>query len=234
MKKYLTWSNLLLVLCLLAITVVAIIFSSLMTWIIWICEVFGILTTFFSAKGKWICYIFDLASYALYIYICLIERYYGEMILSFIVIIISIISLIQWKKNQMDDVVEVNWISNKEVVLSYVFSAIALIVYSIILYFLNTSMPILNAIPTICYLLGYYFAARRSMLQFYTFIAYELGFVLIWTITAINGQFDSFIFLIGGICEIVFLIMGLLNWRKLKTKQDLDKENRKKCEKKED
>lgn len=223
MKKYLTWSNLLLVVCLLVITAIAIVFSSLMTWIIWLSEVFGILTTFFSAKGKWICYIFDLASYALYIYVCLIERYYGEMILSFIVIIISIISLVKWKKNQLEDVVEVNWISNKEVAFSYVFGAIALVLYSVVLYFLNTSLPILNAIPTIFYLLGYYYGARRSMLQFYSFIAYEVGFVLIWTVTAINGQIDSLIFLIGGICEIIFLIIGVLNWRKIKRKQDLNK-----------
>lgn len=226
MKKYFTWFNIFLSISILVATALAIVFSSFMTWLVWASVVFGILTAVFSAKGKWICFVFDLLSYAFYIYICLVEKYYGELILSVIVIFISIISLFQWKNNQVDEVVKINKLKTKEVVLVGVVALVALVVYTVILHYMGSDMIILNVLPTIVYLLGYYLCARRSILQFYCYIAYEILFIVLWIITACRGEFESVIFLVGAISELVYLIIGVVNWKKLTKQQASLEENK--------
>ena len=219
MKKYLTWSNFLLIVSILLSITIAIIFSSLITWLIWASVIFGIFTAVFSSKGKWICFIFDLLSYAFYIYICLVEKYYGELILAAVVIIISIISLFQWKNNQVDDVVKINNLKTKEFVVLGIISIISLAIYLLILYFIGSDMPILNAVPTVVYLIGYYLCARRSVFQFYFYILYEILFIVLWIITACSGGIESILFLVGAIFELIYLIAAIVNWNKIAKQQ---------------
>ena len=225
MKKYLTVSNVLLLFSILFATALAIVFSSLMTWLVWASAIFGILTAVFSAKGKWICFVFDLLSYAFYIYICLVEKYYGELILSIIIIFISIISLFEWRNNQINEVVKINKLKNNEIVLAGTIGIVGLVVYIMILHFMGSDMSILNAVPTIAYLLGYYFCVRRSILQFCCYIAYEVLFIILWIITACRGEFESVIFLVGAISELFYLIIGYINWNKLTKQQAINKQN---------
>lgn len=215
MKKYLTLSNLFLTLCCLITTVLAIIYSSLLTWLIWASSILGILSSKFATDGKWLTFVFDIISYGLYIYICIKEKYYGELILSVIIIIIHIFSLFEWKKNQQDNVVKIKRLTKKELGLSLVVSSILLVLYIGILYLIKSDMPILNAIPTIIYLLGNYYCLRRSVLQFYCWIGYEVVFMSLWVISAINGELGSIIFLVGGFSEFIYSIIGIRNWNKI-------------------
>lgn len=221
MKEYLTLSNIYFFICLCLSTALAIVFSSLNTWIIWASSILGIFSSKTASEGKWTTFIFDILSYALYIYICIVEIYYGELTLSCIIILIHFFSLFQWKKNQdKDNIVKVNSLSNKEILVSSVISIVAFILYGVVLYFLGSKLPFLNAIPTIVYLLGNYFCFRRSSLQFICWILYEVFFIALWIIAAINGEIGSIIFLIGGISEFIYGIIGLIEWHKIKEKQN--------------
>lgn len=220
MKKYFTLSNLFLTLCCITITILAIVYSSIFTWLIWASSIFGILSSKFATDGKWLTFVFDIISYGLYIFICINEKYYGELILSVIIIIIHIFSLFEWKKNQQDNIVKIKRLTKKEVSLSIVISSILLILYVGILYLIKSDMPILNAIPTIIYLLGNYYCFRRSVLQFYCWIGYEVVFMSLWIVSAINGELGSIIFLVGGLSEFIYSIIGIYNWNKIEKNQN--------------
>ena len=220
MKKYFTLSNLFFFFCCIITTVFDVLYSLILTWFIWASSIFGILSSKFATDGKWLTFIFDIISYGLYIFICINEKYYGELILSVIIIIIHIFSLFEWKKNQQDNVVKIKNLTKKEFGLSIFISSILLILYIGILYLIKSDLPILNAIPTIIYLLGNYYCFRRSVLQFYCWIGYEVVFMSLWVVSAMNGELGSIIFLVGGISEFIYGIIGIHNWNKIEKNQN--------------
>lgn len=219
-KKYFTFDNVILIACLVVMTVLAIIFSSLMTWLIWLSTIFGMFSSRAAANGKWLTFVYDIISYGIYIYICLSEKYFGELTLSCVIIIIHIFSLIEWKNNQSSGKVIIKTLTKKEMIITLSVASVTLVCYSLVLYFVGSTFPILNAIPTIIYLLGNYFALRRSVLQFYCWIGYEIGFIALWIIAAFNGEMGSTIFLVGGIAELIYGIVGIVNWKKIKNEQE--------------
>lgn len=225
MKKYFTLSNCIFFISILISTLLAIIFSSKATWMVWVSGVLGVLSSKMSASGKWSMFIFDIFSYILYIFICIQERYYGEMILSYVIILINIFCLLEWRKNQENDAVIVYGMQKKEISFSVFVACIILIIYAIALFKLNSSFAFLNAISTVTYLLGSYFCYRRSILQFYSWICYEIVFISLWIISAIYTDFGSAIFLIGGVSELIYDIIGIFNWRKLAKRQNKVKSN---------
>ena len=213
-KKYFNITNILLVVFVIISTTFAILYSSLLTWIIWISGITGILSACYGSKGKWICFVFDIISYGTYIYICLVERYYGELILAGIVIIIYTVSLFEWRRNNAGDHVKINALSLKELLLTFSIGIISIVVYAVALYYMKSDLPILNAIPTVAFLLGTYFSFRRSPIQFCMYVMYELLFISLWIIAAVSGDTGGIIFVIEAIGELVFCSMGIYKWTK--------------------
>lgn len=222
--KFFTATNIFFYVCCLVTIIIARIYTSIFTWIVAISSIFGMLSSKTAIEGKWLTFLFDAISYALYIIVCAYEKYYGEIILSCIIIVIHMLSLFEWRKHQIDNKVIVNKINNKELISSLCISICICAVYFIILGYLNTQQPVLNAISTIIYLLGNYYCFRRSVLQFYCWIGYEITFMSLWIISAVNGAVGSIIFLIGGLSELVYGIYGIYHWNKMKKEQALIKE----------
>ncbi|MBE7075699.1 MAG: nicotinamide mononucleotide transporter [Clostridiales bacterium] len=218
-NKILNWSNLFLLVCFVAYTTIAIIFSSWLTWLVWASALFGVLAMKTNSDAKWSYFVFDISSYAIYILVCYNANYIGEIVLACIVIIIDICSLIEWVRNQQNKVIKIRHISTKEIFISCMVSLVLFVAYFLFLYYLGSDLPVLNAIATVVYLLGNYFCYRRTLLQFYCLMAYEAIFIILWIISACQGDFGNVIFMIGGFCEIVYEIMGARNWEKIKAEQ---------------
>ena len=218
-KKFFTFQNIFFLVSFVASLAIAIVFSSLMTWMIFLSSIFGILSSIFATKGKWLTYVFDILSYAVYIYICLVNKFYGELILSVVIIVIHVFALIEWKKNTEEDFVTINNLKAKEIVISISISLVATAIYATILFFIKSEYPIMNACLTVVYLLGNYFAYRRSQLQFLGWILYDILFIVIWGLTAIGGDYGSIIFLIGGASELVYGAIGIFSWTKIEKQQ---------------
>lgn len=219
MSKNNAISNIIFVVSVFIITFIAVLFSSPSSWFVWVSAILGILSSKMSANGKWYMFVFDILSYILYIYICLRQNYYGELILSYIIILINCMCLMEWRKNQQDEIVVINKLARKEV-LSSLFVAVSS--FFILIYFLtimNSNQVILNALSTITYLLGSYFCYRRCIFQFYSWIIYEVIFISLWIISFGYGDMGSLIFLVDGIIELVYNIIGIWNWKRIKEKQ---------------
>ena len=216
-----TLTDALFYICFIAIILFAIMYSSFFTWLIAISTIFGMLSSKTATEGKWITFIFDAVSYALYMIMCGYERYYGEIILSCLIIIIQLFSLFEWKRNQINDRVLINKLSSKEIFISLCCSVGICSVYYVLLYYLKTELPAVNAISTVVYLLGNYYSFRRSVLQFYCWVGYEITFMSLWIVSATHGEMGSIIFLIGAVSELVYAIYGIFNWSEINKQQQL-------------
>ena len=136
-----------------------------------------------------------------------------------ILIVFHIVILFQWKRHKEKKTVIVNQLKTNETLSIGFVAMFALAIYYVVLYFLGTDMPFLNAVPTVIYLLGNYFAFRRSDLQFWCYLSYQVFAGALWIISACDGQLGSIIFLIGFISEFVYNLFGIVNWKKIKTSQ---------------
>lgn len=196
-------------------TIITILLSSTNAWIVWVSTVLGVLSSKMASSGKLTMFLFDIVSYIFYISICLNANYFGELTLSIIIILINLFCLVEWSKNQKDNSVIISRLNKSETNFSLFCASIFLIIYSVILYKFDSDFAFLNALSTISYLLGSYFCYRRSIWQFYSWIFYEIVFIVLWVISAINGNVSNIIFLIGGVSELIYDVLGIYNWKRL-------------------
>lgn len=197
-------------------TCFSIIFNSLDVWIAWVSSFFGILASKTASEGKWTTFVFDILSYIVYIFSCIKQQYYGEMILSYIVIFCHMIGIIQWKNNQNDNIVKVNKIKKKEF---FVFVSISIFIFSIYYFLLrsfHSNLALINAMASILFLMGNYCSYRRSVCQFVFWGIYEICFLITWFRTISYSSLGGLIFLIDGICELGYNIVGIKKWSMLK------------------
>lgn len=214
MKNKFNFDNVFLVCCIVLSTLFCFCFFSFQSLLAYFCSVFGMLSFKFASNGKWISFIFDILSYFVYIFICFNQKYFGELFLSGFVIIMYLFTLFEWKRNEENGRVKINKLKNKEVLSSLFTAIIILICYFFILKLLKSEYPFINAIMTVSFLLGNYFSLKRSILQFYFWILYEIIFIGLWFVSAITGEISFGVFLIDGICELVFGIIGIINFKK--------------------
>lgn len=219
MKKLLRPSYLITIISILAATILALLNSSVLTWMIWLSTILGLFSSQFLSEAKIGSFIFEILSYAVYIYVCVKLVFWGELILSCIIIVLHLI--FEWKKHLINKQVEVSKIKKLEVAVSIGISVLLGILYSIFLYKINSALPILNAIPTITYLLSCYYCYRRSILQFVCTILYEISFMVLWVVQASwgGGEIGNLIFLIGGIYEFIYGFISIYKWNKLQKEQ---------------
>ena len=194
-------------------------FPSGEAFIVWFSTILGVLSSKMASYGKWHMFVFDIISYVAYIYTCLTAVYFGEVVLSLIVIVINLFCLFEWKNHQKDNIIIINSLNKREINFAVFCATILLFAYSGLLHMANTNFVILNALATISYLLGSYFCYRRSILQFYSWIVYEIAFITLWLISAINGNIENSMFLIGGTSELIFDVLGIMNWKKYQKSQ---------------
>lgn len=218
MKK-LTFSGFIFIFNILLFCIIAVCFWEAHTLFILLSAIFGLMATRAATKGRWTTFLFDIISNALYIQICIDQKYFGELILSVLVIIIHMYGLFEWRKKRFENSVAINHLSGNEIKFTMFVFGVLFVSYALILGQMHSALPILNAFSTITYFLGNYYAYRRSILQFYLWSLYELSFIMLWTFSAIRGDLSSAILLIGGVGEFVFDIIGIKNWKKVSNYQ---------------
>ena len=198
MTKYFTFSNVLFCVCLLVTTTLALIIGNINVWIIWCSTILGILASKHASQGSWLTFLFDILSYVFYINVCQVQKNYGEMFLSYIIILTHTFGIIEWKNHQKNNVVSINKIKNNEFNFALFVAIFMIIIYSFFLHKIGSNLIFLNAFSTIIFLLGNYFSYRRSVLQFYFWNLYEISYILIWLLGAIRGNIEGVLFLFGA------------------------------------
>ena len=189
----------------------------------------GITSVFIIAKGLFFAPYLDIIYNILYSVMSIIMCYYGEAIIYiFVMMPISIFSIITWFKNKKEDssVVKVNKVSKKEWLLLSVATVLLTIGFYFLLKALNTRELIVSTISLISSVMGAYLLLRRSSYYAIVFIFNDIILIILWALSI--GSF-GLSYLPSILSFTVFLFndtYGFIRWKKeeyKKTKEKMQK-----------
>ena len=192
-----------------------------------VASLIGVLSVITVAKGLVIAPFIDIVYNVLYAIISIFQGYYGELIIyTLIMIPISVMAIISWRKNRNKDnkdIVEVNTIGLKE----YIYLAIVTIVASVGFYFLlkalNTNEIVVSLLAFITSTVASYLMLRRSSYYALGFILNDAALIVLWAIVVVNSGMG---YLPTAISFCVFLvndIYGFIHWKVSESKQYKEK-----------
>lgn len=178
-----------------------------------------LVTALLMSKGKIECYFVGFISTFFYGIVSYNQGYYGELIITiFLTFPIMIIGIISWLRNQdkEDDVVIVNTLPRKEIIIALASQLILFWIYYFLLKAFNTDLLVISSISVVTSVLASYFEARRSELSLFCYIANDIVIITLWIIPVIAGETALISVLVGPILLLINDIYGSYNWRRLK------------------
>lgn len=181
-----------------------------------------LITALLMSKGKVESYFVGFISTFFYGIVSYNQGYYGELIITiFLTFPIMIIGIISWLRNQdkEDDVVIVNTLPRKEIIIALASQLILFWIYYFLLKAFNTDLLVISSISVVTSVLASYFEARRSELSLFCYIANDIVIITLWIIPVIAGETALISVLVGPILLLINDIYGSYNWKKLKEVQ---------------
>lgn len=181
-----------------------------------------LITALLMSKGKVESYFVGFVSVFFYAIVSYGQGYYGELIITaFLTFPIMIIGIISWLRHQdkEDDVVIVNTLPKKELIIAFGSQIILFWAYYFLLKAFHTDLLVLSSISIVTSVLASYFEARRSELSLFCYVANDFVIISLWIIPVINGQTALISVLVGPLLLLINDIYGSYNWRKLKKTQ---------------
>lgn len=181
-----------------------------------------LITALLMSKGKVESYFVGFISVFFYGIVSYNQGYYGELIITiFLTFPIMIIGIISWLRNQdkEDDVVIVNTLPRKEIIIALASQLILFWIYYFLLKAFNTDLLVISSISIVTSVLASYFEARRSELSLFCYIANDIVIITLWIIPVIAGETALISVLVGPILLLINDIYGSYNWRRLKETQ---------------
>lgn len=180
------------------------------------------ITTLLTAKGKVECFFVGFVSVFFYAIISFNQAYYGELLITvFLTMPIMIIGIVSWLKHkaQEENVVIINELSKKEVIMAFVSQLIFFWIYYFILNMFNTDLLIISSISIVVSVLATYFEARRSEISIYCYTINDIILIILWLIPVLSGDKGLITVLIGLVLLLITDLYGIYNWNILKKKQ---------------
>lgn len=185
----------------------------------------GVISVLTVAKGLVIAPMINIVYNIIYAILSITQQYYGEAIIYiFLMIPISVMSIVEWLKNKSKDdenVVEINKIHGIEYMWLSVVTLIATIGFYFLLKFLNTNELVISTISLISSLVASYLMLRRCSYYALGFMANDIILIILWGLVVKN---NSIAYLPTVITFVVFLIndiYGFINWKKIEKKQEI-------------
>ena len=180
------------------------------------------ITALLTSKGKIECYFVGFVSTFFYGIISYNQAYYGELIITiFLTFPIMIIGIISWLRHQdkEEDVVIINSLSKKEIIITFASQLVLFWAYYFLLKSFNTDLLVISSISIVTSVLASYFEARRSELSQFCYLANDLVIITLWIIPVISGETALISVLVGPILLFINDIYGSYNWIKIKKQQ---------------
>lgn len=185
----------------------------------------GVISVLTVAKGLVIAPMINIVYNIIYAILSITQQYYGEAIIYiFLMIPISVMSIVEWLKNKSKDdenVVEINKIHGIEYMWLSVVTLIATIGFYFLLKFLNTNELVISTISLISSLVASYLMLRRCSYYALGFMTNDIILIILWGLVVKN---NSIAYLPTVITFVVFLIndiYGFINWKKIEKKQEI-------------
>lgn len=152
-------------------------------------------------------WVYGIAAVLLYALSCYHYKIYGEMVLQFIYVIISIYGFFQWKKGKIN-ALPISGLSFKELIMSILAGIILSILFYFPLRYFHGTLPELDATSNGFAIVATYLSARKKLENWLLWIPIN---ILVVYIMFLKGM-PFYLFLY--ICYALFAVYGYYKWKK--------------------
>ena len=180
--------------------------GSWINWVVFICVASSLIGFFYGVEGNWRAFIYTIISYGVYIPFCIMTRYYGELIVSIVVILVSFVTLAKWKKNTKRNIVKINKLSFKEIFICTAIVIAASVTFGCCLRVIGSAHPFLNAICTVSILASLYYGYRISRQENIMIFLNYVCYFMLWIMAGIESETGFILLSIGAIIEMCYLL----------------------------
>lgn len=176
----------------------------------------GVWCVILTGKGKVSSFLFGIVNVILYAYIAFGEKYYGEVMLNLLYYLpCSIIGVFVWGKNVDENSAEVTKksLSARWAVIIYPLTAIAVVIYGLILKMLNGTLPFVDSISTVLSVVAQILCLKRFAEQWIMWIIIDAVTVAMWIYSYLNDG-ESIATLLMWIVYLFNAIIMYIKWHK--------------------
>ena len=188
-----------------------------------ISSILGVTFLIFVAKGSVWGQIFTLAFAVFYVIKSYVFKYYGEVLISFLMMIpLAVFSIVTWYRNPYkkgENVVRICRISFKEICFSVLCACAVTVAFYFILKALGTANLIVSTISVFTSFLASYLMLRRNSFYAVMFMLNDLVLIVLWGMScAVDIANVSIV-----VCFFIFLIndtYGFIRWKMREKEQN--------------
>lgn len=178
----------------------------------------GILSVILCAKGKSVNYLFGVLYTVTFVYMAYENRFYGQMIVNAVYYLpMNILGYILWNrsKRSADEDITTRKLSPQGLALTVLLSAVAVVVYSLLLRWLEGNLAVMDATVTILSIVALYLQTKRYTETWIMWFVYNLASCALWIFAVATGASESITMLVMNLTYLVNSIYGYYNWKRL-------------------
>lgn len=183
-----------------------------------ITSILGVITVIFGAKGLVWAPVVNLLYNIVYIILSYTQGFYGEVLIYiFMMTPINIAMIVSWLNNKSkedENIVAVNKINKKEYILLFVFTFIVAVGFYFILKALNTTALFISTISLIDSFIATYLLYRRCSNYALSYIVNDIILIVLWSFAIINNGIAYLPMVLSFLVFLVNDIYGLISWKK--------------------
>lgn len=178
------------------------------------------------AKGKSYAHVIGIFAVFLYAYVSYTVKYYGEVIITFAVMLpLIVFGLISWLRNKRYDekegsVVIVANVSKKEMLLAALSQIVMGAGYYYLLKAFDTAFLIVSTFSIMTSVFATFLIARRNQYAFWAYILNDVVLIILWGYLVFTGNPDYAPILLMPVMLLINDIYGMINWERLKNTQE--------------
>jgi hypothetical protein len=191
-----------------------------LNWLIFLCVATSLIGFLYGHEGHWLTFLFSIISYGIYIPFCIMTKYYGELIVSILVIGVYTVTLFQWKRHTEKKVVKINKLSMREILICYAVFILATIILGFVLGAVNTEQPFINSLCLTSMIAGFYYAYRISRQEMVMMFINYVGYCALWIIAGIGEEHGFILLSVGSIIEMGYVVSSFFRWGKIYREQN--------------
>ena len=176
----------------------------------------GVWCVIFTGKGKRSSFIFGTINVLFYAIISFNAKYYGEVMLNLIYYLpMNFVGWFMWKKYMDDDTGEVKktHLSLKKSTIVYVATAMAIVIYGLVLKQLGGELPYIDSMSTVVSVTAQILSVRRLTEQWVLWIVVDVVTVIMWGVKFAQGGENIATLAMWSVYLINAIIM-FIKWNK--------------------
>lgn len=181
-----------------------------------IASLLSITCTILLANGKLINFAFGVAYALLYGTICLTEKLYASMLLSYLVTFTAqILGFINWRKNMQKGTPRIRMLKNWQRVTMLIGIVIVVAVSTFVLKLLNSNNALFDSLTTVLFIVSMSLMVFAFIEEWIVNAFANIANIILWATMPGDGALENFPFLIMALIGVVMCVVGFINWIKI-------------------